>query len=405
MRIDPRPPMSAMARATRWMAALVAALVFALGAARASAQPTCVACHRARAEAHLRAPVDALAADVHGHADIRCVDCHGGDPDEPTMRAHAFAEGFVGAGDPLVVVTVCGRCHGASSSTADAGALGEGAPAVLAAFRDGAHGRALANGSHAAATCTSCHGAHGVEAADAEGALTERGHVAALCGSCHADRERLGERLGGTELRTEVVAEYEGSVHGRAVREGDPSAPTCVSCHGPHQNAAGTSATLACATCHLEVRVAFDEGPHAEAFARLGFADCAECHGSHAVEPASAALLVGMEAACLACHDRSSPVLDQVRELQAMGGRLEGLRRATERDDPRRREAILAFHRLDASALASVLEGVPEAPLEAPEEARAPAPRQGSSGRLIAAAIALAIAIVAAVILWRRRSR
>lgn len=394
-----------------WMAAL-ALVVFSLCARGASAQTTCVTCHRERAEAHLRAPVDAIASDVHGHADIRCVDCHGGDPDEPTMRAHAFAEGFVGAGDPRVVVTVCGRCHGApgslgitASPDVTGSPVGEG-PAVLAAFREGAHGRALAGGSDAAATCTSCHGAHGVEPADGERALTARSHVAALCGTCHADRERLGGArdgaLGGTELRTEVVAEYEASVHGRAVREGDPSAPTCVSCHGPHQNAAGTSATLACATCHLEVRVAFDEGPHAEAFARLGFADCAECHGSHAVEPASAALLVGLEATCLGCHDRSSPVLDQVRELQAMGGRLEGLRRTTERDDPRRREAILAFHRLDASALASVLEGVPEAPLEEPTEARAPLPRQGSA-RLIAAGIALAIAVVAAVILWRRR--
>lgn len=376
------------ARSWTWMVVL---LVCPLVASPARAQPTCVACHRQRAEAHLRAPVEALAADVHGEAGLGCVDCHGGDPDEPTMRAHAFAGGFVGAGDPQAVVTVCGRCHDGSR---------EDVPAVLDEFRSGAHGRALAAGSHAAATCTSCHGAHGVLAADAPSALTERTHVAALCGTCHGDAARLGDAA----LRTDVVAEHEASVHGVAVREGDPSAPTCASCHGPHQNAAGVRATLACATCHLEIRSAFDEGPHAEAFGRLGFSDCAECHGSHDVQPATARLLVGLEAACLACHDRSSPVLDRVRALQALGGRLEGLRRTTEPGDPRRREAILAFHRLDEPALAAALEGVPEAPPEEVEVAvPPPAPPSSRSGRLILLGLALAVALVAAVLLFRSR--
>lgn len=376
-----------------WRLALAMAwLAVVLAAAPALAQPTCIACHRQRAEAHLRAPVDALAADVHGEAGLGCVDCHGGDASEPTMRAHAFAGGFIGGGEPLAAVAVCGRCHDGSR---------EDAAAVLAEFRAGAHGHALAAGSHAAATCPSCHGAHGVAPTDDPTALTERTHVAALCGTCHADRERLG----GAELRTDVVAEYEASVHGVAVREGDPIAPTCAGCHGPHQNAAGLHATLACASCHLEIRAAFDEGPHAEAFGRLGFSDCAECHGSHDVAPASETLLVGLEATCLACHDRSSPVLDRVRALQALGGRLEGLRRTTERDDPRRREAILAFHRLDQPALAAALEGVPEA---APEEPPASMPRSSGAGaagtgRLALAGLALVVALIAAVLLVRSR--
>jgi hypothetical protein len=137
--------------------------------------------------------------------------------------------------------------------------------------------------------------------------------VAATCGRCH-----IGER-----------AEYELSVHARAVAAGRGDAPTCVSCHGRHvivQGAvarAGTNSLTVpatCGRCHEDPAVlrrtdlpydavegyeaTFHGGALAHGIAEV--ATCASCHGAHDVLPAadqrSRLNAANIEATCRRCH-------------------------------------------------------------------------------------------------------
>lgn len=377
----------------RLVAIAIASVAFCGAASAARAQSTCVDCHSTRSEARLRAPLDAVPGDAHDAAGIGCVDCHGGDPTEPTVRAHSLVLGFVGVPDPLGTTRFCGRCHDGSR---------EGLADVLSEHRAGAHGRAIAMGRSAAATCTSCHGVHGIVAIDDPAARTSHANVVSVCASCHASADHLG----GADLALDVVPEYRESVHGRAVLAGNADAPTCVSCHGQHDNAAGHRATQACGECHESVREAFDTGPHAEAYARLGFSDCAECHGRHDIRRADATLLRGIGAACSRCHGPDSETTERVHGIAALARRLDALRAAhPDRDDPARVAAVTALHRLDLDALTAALAGVEELPPGA--EAATVATRTVARpwGTFVGIAVALGVATTALVawVLGRRR--
>lgn len=329
------------------------------------ADETCQRCHAQLVEPRLRTPAYVLEPDVHGQAGITCSDCHGGDPGEASVRAHDLGAGFVGRPAPLAAASLCGRCHDGST---------EHAPAVVLEYRAGRHGRTLAEG-RLAATCTSCHGAHGIErpraASDSEddgaprelgsGDSRERRRIVAACVACHSAPDVM--RASG--LPTNQAAQWARSVHGRAVEQGETRAPDCASCHDPHENEAGLAAVRSCGGCHEELRAAFDRGPHAEQFARLGFLDCAECHGDHDVAPATGAMLVGITAVCTRCHGRGQEAFETVRAIASHAASLDRARDALPPDDPRRRAMIDALHALDPDGMA---EAIAAAELGEPEE-------------------------------------
>lgn len=376
------------------IALVCGALALALAPAPLRADGTCLSCHVSHVDARLRAPAHALEDDVHGRAEITCSDCHGGDPSEPSVRAHDLGAGFVGRPAPLGVTALCSRCHDGSDARA---------PAVVIEYRSGRHGRALAEG-HVAATCTSCHGAHGVQRPSerdrdtprelASGGSAERHRIASACMGCHSSPEVM--RASG--LPTDQASRWASSVHGRAVERGNAEAPDCASCHHPHDNAAGLAAVRSCGGCHEPLRAAFDRGPHRERFERLGFLDCAECHGNHGVEPASATMLVGLGAVCTRCHGRGQAAFETVQTIAAHAGALDRARAALPPDDPRRRAMIEALHALDAEGLASAIASVGELPeppavVDADEAAarRAglPWPWLGVAGMAVAALVLL----------------
>ncbi|MCB9597289.1 MAG: cytochrome c3 family protein [Sandaracinaceae bacterium] len=368
---------------------LVALLLLAAPSAVARAQAACVACHRANVEPRLRMPVAMVAADAHGRAGVECVSCHGGDPDAPGAEAHDLAAGFVGRPGEVGSARVCGRCHDGSTE----------APDVLEAYRVGRHARALAEG-RTGAGCSGCHGGHGIGASD-----DARARVVGVCGACHSDEARM-EASG---LPTNQAQQWAHSVHGAAVARGSEDAPVCASCHDPHANEAGLGAVAACGRCHEEARAAFDRGPHHDHYTPLGFLDCVECHGSHAIQPASGALLAGLDSVCLRCHGHEQPLFDDVRRIATLGPAIDQVRADAERDDPVRREVIAALHALDVVALEEALDGVVVAP--APPEPAAttlrtrprPAPPVVS---IVLTALVLLTALGLfgwAVSIWRRR--
>lgn len=145
------------------------------------------------------------------------------------------------------------------------------------------------------------------------------------CTSCHDDDDG-------------PVHAYRGSVHGKLAAEGDLSAPLCQDCHGSHEIMPldGPESSISperinesCTQCHAEghppgplMSLLFPEGTdrfpdliHGESLAEQGLlvtANCASCHGGHAVLPASdPESSVGRErvnSTCAQCHGRVEAV-------------------------------------------------------------------------------------------------
>jgi predicted CXXCH cytochrome family protein len=359
----------------------------------ARADETCVGCHEQRAEARLRAPVMASRHDVHAEHDVTCSGCHGGNPEERSARAHDLGRGFVGHPSPVGTVGFCGRCHDGSTD----------APAVLDGFRDSRHSHALGE-ERFAATCTSCHGAHGiVPASELRGAPSQRARQITICARCHSDRERMSE----SGLPTDQARQWARSAHGRAVASGNLTAPVCTTCHEPHRAAAGLDAVSACGRCHEGIRAAFDRGPHAGRFSSMGFLDCVECHGSHEAQPPSAAMLTGIDAVCTRCHGSGQPMFPTIARIAALAPRLDRARAELAREDPRRAEILGALHALDPEALEESLEGFE--PLETPAPAEATSSPFAGDQRWVGLLEVLGAVLLGMGVLWivqrfRRRS-
>ena len=186
-------------------------------------------------------------------------------------------------------------------------------------------------------TCVSCHGGDpaAVESKDAahaaaknfRGKLTRR-DVVESCGGCHADVQRM--RPFG--LRTDALAQYRTSHHGKAVLEkGDADAATCADCHGvhdvrrvkdPESPAWRTNVPSTCGRCHGDAAMMKRHGIETHAVTdyagsvhgiRLargesGVPTCADCHDAHAASPPGATEVADV---CGSCH---SETRDRFRE-------------------------------------------------------------------------------------------
>lgn len=157
------------------------------------------------------------------------------------------------------------------------------------------HGRAVAAGNSAAATCSDCHGSHGILPDQDPRSKINHWNVPKTCGACHSAIEKA----------------YAQSIHGQAVARGSPDAPVCTDCHGEHiilgpQNPQspvnpGRVSTITCGRCHanelLDARynIPADRVPtYADSYhgleSRAGgqtVANCASCHGVHDIFPSS----------------------------------------------------------------------------------------------------------------------
>lgn len=77
----------------------------------------CIECHGARdlwegETLHLLVTLENIAADIHWQKGIRCVDCHGGNPNTVELReAHAIEDGFRKVETPADIPGFCGHCH------------------------------------------------------------------------------------------------------------------------------------------------------------------------------------------------------------------------------------------------------------------------------------------------------
>lgn len=328
-------------------------LAFGLAAAASAQSPatppaasTCVDCHLALDDSRITPPAKAFPGDVHSRAGLTCASCHGGDPKaEDQDAAHDARKGFRGKPAPAQIPSLCGDCH------ADAARMRQFDPKLrvdqLSEYRTSGHGKALAKGDMAVATCASCHGAHGVLPVKDLRSPVHPTHVAQTCNHCHGDAALMAAH----KLPSDVYAKYTRSVHFEALtKKGDLSAPTCNSCHGNHGAAPPQVASVAnvCGTCHATFAEQFRASPHQNAFAELGLPGCVTCHENHEIlHPVDAFLSDGPQSKCSSCHEAGSA---GARAAAQMYDDLRGLERET-------REARLALrHEAEAGMEVSKVE-------------------------------------------------
>jgi hypothetical protein len=131
------------------------------------------------------------------------------------------------------------------------------------------------------------------------------------CRRCHY----LGNTAGAPQL--ERYAQFEESVHGRALQRGDARAPSCQECHGDHyilpgsdprSNVSHQHVPQVCGTCHLKIYSEYQASVHGKALAK-GVKDapvCTDCHGEHNIrrpdDPNSTVSPTKVANTCAHCH-------------------------------------------------------------------------------------------------------
>ena len=264
----------------------------------------CASCHTDEAKEY--------AASVHGSAkksgmtdSASCTSCHG--------APHEILPGS----DPVSKIAkknmadTCGACHSNPDFLARH-KIPFAKP--VEAYRLSVHGRAVARGDTNAASCSDCHGSHGILPGKNDKSRTDHKLLSETCGKCHSD----------------VLEVYSQSVHGVAVKAGSKDAPDCTSCHGEHNILAPAEAgslvnptrvsTVTCGHCHADERLAarynmsqdklpsFQDSFHGLA-SRGGsqtVANCASCHGIHNIlastDPRSTVHPKNLGQTCGRCH-------------------------------------------------------------------------------------------------------
>jgi len=233
-----------------------------------------------------RRPIREVGRSVHD-GKATCIDCHGA-PHE----THKVAD-LASAVSPVNQIRSCGGCHDEPASLVDG-------------YLTSVHGKALLlSGLIDAPSCSDCHGAHDIVAADSKKAGTSHFNSPETCGTCHL------------LLFEDWKA---GSAHGLAWQAGEDG-PVCTDCHATHQIADPTMppARLAsagiCGECHAEFLTTFRDSFHGKAndLGFVGGATCADCHTPHknlsADDPQSSVHPDNLMSTCGVCHEGVSASL------------------------------------------------------------------------------------------------
>jgi formate dehydrogenase gamma subunit len=289
----------------------------------------CLDCHDGLGESHAFHPdFGEPDAETVGMLGVNCTDCHG----KHTIRSRE---------DPLFPFTAerqtsrCGTCHELES----------------VAFLHSAHARSLDAGAEDAPTCLSCHTSEPITATNGHAGSPRKIRLAQLCLDCHVENpEVAGQTLYGTPFLTS----FESSVHGKALFDGNPDAPSCVDCHGSHEVARAADqvshvsrghVVSSCSQCHEQAAEDYLHSIHATSFSRgnLDAPVCTDCHGEHNIlahtDPDSPVAAMNMaEQVCGECHgsvklaerygldpDKVSTFEDSFHGLATRGGAVEAV--------------------------------------------------------------------------------
>ncbi|MEI7811284.1 MAG: cytochrome b/b6 domain-containing protein [Ignavibacteria bacterium] len=254
-----------------------------------------------------------------------CVDCHG---------EHTIVSIKDSQKGKLAEKDVCFNCHVKNPEVVKL--TGHTSQEVLN-YEKSAHFIALKNGNEKAPACSDCHSAHMMQSAQTAGSNINHSNIAASCGKnadCHQG----------------IAAEYQESVHGKAVKNGKTDAPTCINCHGNHQiydkgNPAssvshGKQVVQLCSHCHGNVKLTSKYNLSASKFQSYSdsyhglairggskfAADCSSCHGTHNIKPSSDTTSTinsrNLSKTCNKCHPGAN-IAAQFKKVHITGDREE----------------------------------------------------------------------------------
>ena len=146
-------------------------------------------------------------------------------------------------------------------------------------------------------------------------APTNPRNVANLCARCHENPE-LMNKYG---LPVNEKAKWQRSAHARALLGGNPQAPSCTGCHGPHSATPPRATTVGrvCGQCHPDQLEAFRQSPHSKAFRKLGLSECVPCHDPHEARRSSWDIN-SSEFVCNRCHAKDVVQRQVAAELSQM---------------------------------------------------------------------------------------
>ncbi len=269
-----------------------------------------------------------VVADVHFRRGLLCSGCHGGAPTDKEMSAEIgkrWPSSEARKKDRSWIPEFCARCHASSEM------MRQFNPKLpvdqLAKYKTSKHGQLLLGKKDSkAAQCVSCHGVHGIRGPESPLSLVNAANVPATCGRCHGDAEYMkGYTLddGKTPLPTNQLALYRQSVHGRALLEKhDAGAPACNGCHGNHAALPPETAAVSqvCRNCHANNATMFDGSPHKKAFEAHGWPECATCHNTHDIKPATDEMISSAASGlCGSCHAKyGKPVCNETADFFRM---------------------------------------------------------------------------------------
>lgn len=279
-----------MAKALAWGAVGLALSIAVTPPVLGEELGSCGVCHSLVKQAFLDS--------AHAQKGMICATCHGGNPADAQSTAMAPAAGFKGRPSRRQIPALCASCHSDPKRMQPYGLPTD----QFAEYQLSRHGWALARGDARTAVCTDCHTTHHILPPDSPRSTVSPGNSPGTCARCHADEKRIAAY----GLPADEYAEYVGSVHALALVEGgNPSAPSCVSCHGSHgplppgvQDIGHT-----CGQCHAQEQRALMKGPHGRPAAAGRMELCTSCHQGHGTQSAQPAMLTS---ACRACHGPGS---------------------------------------------------------------------------------------------------
>lgn len=245
--------------------------------------PTCIDCH---GEHGVQAPTDEAAATSHKKVATMCLSCH---LDNPEVRGRVGpSAGFISSYEQSVhgqalkqgsdIAATCTDCHGSHEMLKGsnplskvarrniAGTCGKCHSDVEEQYVNSIHGKAIARGISASATCTDCHGEHNIlSPKDTRSPVAPKNVSSKVCSPCHAS-VRLTEKYG---LASDRFQSFADSYHGLAGRAGSVEVANCASCHGVHDIKPSSDSTSrispknivkTCGTCHPGANANFAKG-------------------------------------------------------------------------------------------------------------------------------------------------
>ena len=245
---------------------------------------------------------------VHRAEEVTCVACHGGDA-TATKAEDAHKGNYKGVPKRNEIPALCASCHADVQRMRPFNLSTD----QFALYQTSVHGQKLAAGDTKVAVCIDCHGAHRILRRDNPESSVFPRNIPKTCGRCHSDPKLMS----GYGKKEDPQADFAGSVHGRALEQGNHSAPDCARCHSAHGATPPGVGDIdkVCGQCHVQSRRYFVQGPHKKGMEKAGLPECASCHHNHRTRAAD---INALDKSCETCHPKGSPPLQLVGRMKTL---------------------------------------------------------------------------------------